>query len=130
MAHLQACFELRRYRRGRTALGCASHASLSHLEGPSNESSGLQMPPLYNWPSAPASGAPMPGKLLWNNAGEIGALLARKHAKVSPLDAGLNDIHRYVIELSEFGGDPTAYEENKLEAIRDAWNIEFLDRTQ
>ena len=72
----------------------------------------------------------MPGKLIWDDAEKIGVLLSRKHPELYPLAADLKDLHKYVIELPEFNGDPNVFEENKLEAIRTAWNTEFLDRTQ
>jgi Fe-S-cluster formation regulator IscX/YfhJ len=35
-----------------------------------------------------------------------------------------------VTQLAEFEGDPKTANADKLEAIREAWNMEFLDRTQ
>ncbi len=72
----------------------------------------------------------MPEKLTWDNTEEIGILLSNRHPEVHPLAVGLHDLHRYVRELSEFNGDPEVFEEQKLEAIRAAWNAEFLERTQ
>jgi len=40
------------------------------------------------------------------------------------------DLHRYVVELPDFKGDPQKSNEAKLEAIQMAWHEEFLDRTQ
>lgn len=72
----------------------------------------------------------MSDKLSWDDAGKIGALLSNKHPELYPLAADLDDLHRYVIQLSEFKGDPKIFDKDKLEAIRTAWNTEFLDRTQ
>ncbi|HEX6802689.1 MAG TPA: Fe-S cluster assembly protein IscX [Terriglobales bacterium] len=72
----------------------------------------------------------MPGTLTWDDAEKIGILLSRKHPQLYPLAADLKDLHGYVIHLPEFGGDPKIFETSKLEAIRAAWNTEFLDRTQ
>ena len=72
----------------------------------------------------------MTDKVTWDDAAEIGALLTRKHSKLYPLSTDLDDLRRYVVELAEFEDDGTACDENKLEAIRAAWNEEFLDRTQ
>jgi len=72
----------------------------------------------------------MSEKLTWNDADKIGILLSKKHPELYPLAADLKDLHRYVIELTEFKGDPRTFQKDKLEAIRDAWNMEFLDRTQ
>jgi FeS assembly protein IscX len=69
-------------------------------------------------------------KLTWDDAVKIGVLLSKKHPELYPLAADAKDLHRYVIQLPEFNGDPKVFEEKKLEAIREAWNTEFLDRTQ
>jgi FeS assembly protein IscX len=68
-------------------------------------------------------------KLTCDDVKRIGILLSNRLPELNPLETGLNDLRRYVIELPEFGGDPKTFEEEKLEAIRAAWNTEFLDRT-
>ena len=68
-------------------------------------------------------------KLSWDDVEPIGILLSKRHFELNPLETSLNDLHRHVIELPEFEGDPKTFEEEKLEAIREAWNTEFLDRT-
>ena len=72
----------------------------------------------------------MSDKVTWDDAAEIGILLSQKHADLSPLAMELNDLHHHVIELAEFEGERQTFDGEKLEAIRAAWNIEFLDRTQ
>ncbi len=72
----------------------------------------------------------MAEKLTWDDAEKIGVLLARKHPELYPLSTDLDELRRRVMNLAEFKGDLTACDENKLEAIRRAWNEEFLDRTQ
>jgi len=37
-------------------------------------------------------------------------------------------MHKWIIELPGFTGDPTGSNESKLEAIQMAWNEEFHDR--
>ena len=71
----------------------------------------------------------MAEKLTWDDAAKIGALLARKHPELYPLSTDLEELHRRVTDLAEFN-DNLAFDKNKLEAIRTAWNEEFLDRTQ
>jgi FeS assembly protein IscX len=66
----------------------------------------------------------------WDDAEDIGILLSEKHPEVDPLAVRFTDLHRYVIELSEFKDDPQKSTEGKLEAIQMAWHAEFLDRTQ
>jgi FeS assembly protein IscX len=71
----------------------------------------------------------MAGTLTWDDAEKIGMLLARKHPELYPLSTDLDELRRRVTGLAEFKDDSTC-DENKLEAIRTAWNEEFLDRTQ
>ena len=72
----------------------------------------------------------MAEKLTWDDAEKIGVLLARKHPELYPLSTDLEVLQRRVTELAEFAGDSKTFDKNKLEAIRTAWNEEFLDRTQ
>ncbi len=70
----------------------------------------------------------MPADLNWDNAEDIGIELAEKFPDQNPLDVRFTDLHRYVIELPSFVGDPKASNEGKLEAIQMAWYEEFQDR--
>jgi FeS assembly protein IscX len=72
----------------------------------------------------------MAEKLTWDDAEKIGVLLARKHPELSPLLTDSDELRRRITDLAEFKDDSTACDQNKLEAIREAWNEEFLDRTQ
>ncbi len=72
----------------------------------------------------------MPKKLTWDNAEDLGIALSEAHPEVDPLAVRFTDLHRYVTELPEFGDDPKASNEGKLEAIQMAWHEEFQDRTQ
>lgn len=72
----------------------------------------------------------MAGKLTWDDAEKIGVLLARKHPELEPLSTGLEELRRRVSGLAEFKADSAPCDDKKLEAIRTAWNEEFLDRTQ
>jgi len=72
----------------------------------------------------------MAEKLTWDDAVKIGALLARKHPELYPLSTDLEVLHKRVAELPEFKDNSETFDKNKLEAIRAAWNDEFLDRTQ
>jgi FeS assembly protein IscX len=69
-------------------------------------------------------------ELTWNDAQKIGVLLSSAHPQIEPLAVRLTDLHKYVIQLPEFKDDPGRSDENKLQAIREAWHDEFLDRTQ
>jgi FeS assembly protein IscX len=72
----------------------------------------------------------MAEKLTWDDAGKIGVLLARKHPELYPLSTDLEELHRRVTALAEFKDDSGTFDGKRLEAIRAAWNEEFLDRTQ
>ncbi len=72
----------------------------------------------------------MPNKLTWDNAEDLGIALSEAHPEVDPLAVRFTDLHRYVTELPDFGDDPKASNEGKLEAIQMAWHEEFQDRTQ
>jgi FeS assembly protein IscX len=72
----------------------------------------------------------MAEKLTWDDAEKIGELLSRKHPELYPLSTDLEELHRRVTDLAEFKDNVKTFDKNKLEAIRTAWNGEFLDRTQ
>ncbi len=72
----------------------------------------------------------MPKDLTWDNAEDIGIMLSEVHPQLDPLAVRFTDLHRYVIELPEFKGDPKQSNESKLEAIQMAWHEEYQDKTQ
>jgi len=72
----------------------------------------------------------MAEKLTWDDAEKIGVLFARRHPELNPLSTDLDDLRGRVVDLAEFKDDLATCDKNKLEAIRTAWNEEFLDRTQ
>ena len=67
-------------------------------------------------------------KLTWNDAEDIGIELADRFPDIDPLTVRFTDLHRWVIELEQFGDDPKASNEGKLEAIQMAWLEEYRDR--
>lgn len=72
----------------------------------------------------------MADDLTWDDAEKIGVLLSRKHPELYPLSTDLEDLHRRVTKLPEFKDNSSTFDKSKLERIRNAWNEEFLDRTQ
>ena len=72
----------------------------------------------------------MPEGLTWQDTNKLGILLSNTHPEIEPHTVELADVHRYVVALSEFNGDPNYFDEQTLTAIRDAWNTEFLERTR
>lgn len=72
----------------------------------------------------------MPQELGWDNAEEIGIQLSEKHPEITPFNVSSADLHRYVTELPDFNDDPAKLDNNKLNAIQQAWHEEFQERTQ
>ena len=69
----------------------------------------------------------MPGTLDWDDAEQIGILLAEKFPDTDPLTVRFTDLHKWVIELEGFAGDPKESNEGKLEAIQMAWLEEYKE---
>jgi FeS assembly protein IscX len=61
-------------------------------------------------------------ELKWDQAEEIAEVLAENHPGLNPLQVRFVDLRQWVIDLDEFGDDPGASTEGKLEAIQMAWN--------
>ena len=60
-------------------------------------------------------------RLTWDDAEDIAERLAAARADVDPLGVRFTDLHRWVLELDDFGDDPSASTEGKLERIQMAW---------
>ncbi len=69
----------------------------------------------------------MPREIGWSDTEEIGIQLQEKYPEIEPYSVRFTDLHRYVIELAGFRGDPAKSTEPLLEAIQTAWNEEFED---
>ena len=63
----------------------------------------------------------------WRDTEDIGIALSERYRDLDPLTVRFTDLHRYVTGLPEFGDDPKASTEAKLEAIQMAWLEEFND---
>ncbi len=61
-------------------------------------------------------------ELKWDQAQEIAEVLAENHPGLNPLQVRFTDLRQWVVDLDEFGDDPGASTEGKLEAIQMAWN--------
>jgi FeS assembly protein IscX len=72
----------------------------------------------------------MANELTWDDANKLAILLTDMNPKLEPHKVALDDVHGYVTALSEFKGDPKYFHEPTLEAIREAWNTEFQERTR
>ena len=65
--------------------------------------------------------------LTWDNAEEIGLALHEAFPDQDPLQVRFTDLHRRVVDLQGFSGDPKGSTEGKLEAIQMAWYEEWKD---
>lgn len=66
-------------------------------------------------------------KIGWHDIEEIGIQLSEKFPETDPLSVRFTDLHRWILELPEFEGDPKASNEKILEAIQMAWLEERKD---
>jgi Fe-S protein assembly chaperone HscA/FeS assembly protein IscX len=66
-------------------------------------------------------------KLDWQDAEEIGIRLHEKFPSVDPLTVRFTDLHRHVLALEGFAGDPKKSNEKVLESIQMAWLDEHND---
>lgn len=69
----------------------------------------------------------MPRKLTWLDSEDIGILLHEKMPDKDPLTVRFTDLREWVIALPDFGDDPHASNEAKLEAIQMAWLDEYRE---
>jgi FeS assembly protein IscX len=72
----------------------------------------------------------MPLKMDWDNTEDIAIALTDKHPETDPYTVRFTDLHKWIIELPDFAGDPAKSNEGKLEAIQTAWHEEWQDRTK
>ena len=70
----------------------------------------------------------MPGTFDWDDTEEIGLHLAEKYPDTDPLSVRFTDLHKWVLTLDGFVGDPKISNEGKLEAIQMAWLEEHGER--
>ena len=69
----------------------------------------------------------MPREINWTDVLEIGIQLQELHPEVEPFSVRFTDLHKWVMELPGFVGDPAKSNESLLEAIQTAWNEEYED---
>ncbi len=65
--------------------------------------------------------------LTWDHTEDIALALFEAFPETNPLELRFTDLHQRIIELPEFGDDPQASTEGKLEAIQMAWLEEYQD---
>ena len=65
--------------------------------------------------------------MTWTDAEDIALALMKEHPDVDPLTVRFTDLHKWVIALPGFSGDPKASLESILEAIQMKWHEEYQD---
>jgi FeS assembly protein IscX len=65
--------------------------------------------------------------LNWENAREVGELLFEKYDTLDPLTVRFTDMHKWILDLEDFTGEPEKSNEKRLEAIQMAWYEEWKD---
>jgi FeS assembly protein IscX len=63
----------------------------------------------------------MARKLGWTDVHDIAIELEERHPDVDNVNLRFTDLHRWVLELPDFAGDPARSNEKILEAIQGAW---------
>jgi FeS assembly protein IscX len=66
--------------------------------------------------------------MTWTDAEEIAIALFEKYPDTDPLTVRFTDLHKWVVALPGFSGDPKASNEGLLEAIQMKWHEEYRDR--
>ena len=69
-------------------------------------------------------------KLDWIDSEGIALALLEKFPDKDPLTIRFTDLRDWVCELAEFGDDPKASNEGKLEAIQMAWLEEWKEANE
>lgn len=64
----------------------------------------------------------------WNDAEEIGIALFENFPDTDPLTVRFTDLHKMVMDLDDFEGEPEKSSEGRLEAIQMAWLEEYRDQ--
>ena len=64
-------------------------------------------------------------KLDWNDINDIAISLHEKFPDTDPQWIGFPDLHRSILELNDFEGDPSKSNEKILEAIQAIWIEEY-----
>jgi FeS assembly protein IscX len=63
----------------------------------------------------------MADKLTWKDTEEIAYALIDKYPEQDPLKLSFPKLHKMVIELEDFGDEPTKSNEAVMESIQMAW---------
>ena len=67
-------------------------------------------------------------RMTWKDAEDIALALMEAHPDVDPLTVRFTDLHKWVVALQGFSGDPKGSNEGLLEKIQMKWHEEHQDR--
>ena len=70
----------------------------------------------------------MADELRWDDTEELAVALTEKYPMLNPLEVRLSALRSYVTQLPIFVDDPESGSELQLNAIQNAWNLEWQDR--
>lgn len=68
--------------------------------------------------------------MIWTDAEDVALALMEHHPDVDPLTVRFTDLHKWVIALPGFTGDPKGSNEGILEKIQMKWLEEYRDRSR
>jgi FeS assembly protein IscX len=66
--------------------------------------------------------------MTWTDAEDVALALMEHHPDVDPLTVRFTDLHKWVIALPGFTGDPKGSNEGILEKIQMKWLEEYRDK--
>jgi FeS assembly protein IscX len=76
----------------------------------------------------PKGAVTVPPTFDWDDIEDIAIGLTDAHPETDPLAVRFTDMHKWILELPNFVGEPAKSNESKLEAIQMAWDEEYKDR--
>ena len=65
--------------------------------------------------------------MTWTDVRDIAIALCETHPNIKPLEVRFTDLHKWVLALPGFAGEPNRSNEKILEAIQMAWHEEYKD---
>ena len=68
--------------------------------------------------------------MIWTDAEDVAVALMEHHPDVDPLTVRFTDLHKWVIALPGFTGDPKGSNEGILEKIQMKWLEEYRDSSR
>ncbi|MFM7111520.1 MAG: Fe-S cluster assembly protein IscX [Planctomycetota bacterium] len=63
----------------------------------------------------------------WSDTKRLGELLFEKYDTLNPLTVRFTDMHKWILDIEDFHGDPASSNEKILESIQMAWYDEWQD---